>query len=153
MIIPNIVVLENIRSAYNVGNIIRTADALGWEVWLVWYTPSPFALQKGKAKVAKTALGAENHVWLRIFETSQEALQEAQKLGYVTLAAEITQKAVSLVEYAKKWPVCLWVWNEVTGVETETLDAVDEVVMIPLMGMKESMNVGQAAAICMWELW
>lgn len=48
--------------------------------------------------------------------------------------------------------MCLWVGNEVTGVEIETLDAVDSVVMIPLMGMKESMNVGQAAAICMWEL-
>lgn len=58
----SVIVLENLRSAYNVGNIIRTADALGWEVWLVGYTPSPFALQKGKAKVAKTALGAENHV-------------------------------------------------------------------------------------------
>ncbi len=148
----SVIVLENLRSAYNVGNIIRTADALAWQVWLVWYTPSPFALQKGKAKVAKTALWAEDHVWLRIFENSAEALQEAKKLGYVTLAAEITEKSISLRDYTSTWSVCLWVGNEVTGVEIGTLDAVDSVIMIPLMGMKESMNVGQAAAICMREL-
>lgn len=148
----SVIVLENLRSAYNVGNIIRTADALGWEVWLVWYTPSPFTLQKGKAKVAKTALGAENHVGLRIFDNSVEALQEAKKLGYRTLAAEITDKAIPLQKYKNGWSVCLWVWNEVTGVEQETLDVVEDVIMIPLMGMKESMNVGQASAICMWEL-
>ena len=74
----SVIVLENLRSAYNVGNIIRTA---------------------GKAKVAKTALGAENHVGLRLFENYVEALQEAKKLGYRTLAAEITDKAMPLQKY------------------------------------------------------
>ncbi|MBU0626469.1 hypothetical protein KKG31_03975 [Patescibacteria group bacterium] len=53
-----VVILENIRSAYNVGNIIRTADALGWQVWLSGYTPSP----QDNSKVVKTSLGAELHV-------------------------------------------------------------------------------------------
>lgn len=148
----SVVVLENLRSAYNVWNIIRTADALGRDVWLVGYTPSPFALQKGKAKVAKTSLWAENHVGLRSFPSSIDALHFGTDLWYVHLAAEITGDAISLDSYISPKPVCLWMGNEVTWVEQETLATVDSVVMIPLRGMKESMNVWQAAAICMWHI-
>ena len=70
-----IVILENIRSAYNVGNIIRTADSLWWEVWIVWYTPSPL----DNPKVCKTSLGAENTVWLRQFDFTIDAINEAYK--------------------------------------------------------------------------
>ena len=74
----NIIILENIRSAYNVGNIIRTADALGWQVRLTWYTPSPVDTQK----VVKTSLGAEINVWLKQFGHTPEAIDYAKKNDY-----------------------------------------------------------------------
>lgn len=72
----SIIILENIRSAYNVGNVIRTADALGWEVRLTGYSPSPME----NPKVKKTSLGAEDHVQLRQFNYSEDAIEEAKKL-------------------------------------------------------------------------
>lgn len=72
----NIAILENIRSVYNVGNILRTADALGWDVWFTGYTATP----ESNPRVNKTALGAQDHVNWRAFSTSEEALGEAKKL-------------------------------------------------------------------------
>jgi len=71
----NVVILENIRSAYNVGNIIRTADALGWQVRLTGYSPSPEDTQK----VVKTSLGAEKTVGLKQFGHTLEAIDFAKK--------------------------------------------------------------------------
>jgi tRNA G18 (ribose-2'-O)-methylase SpoU len=70
-----VVILENIRSAYNVGNVIRTADALGWKVWIVGYTPSPL----DNPKVRKTSLGAEESVAIQQFNFSSDAIQTAKK--------------------------------------------------------------------------
>ena len=80
-----VVILENIRSAYNVGNIIRTADALGWQVWLCGYTPSPTDSQK----VVKTSLWAEKNVWLKQFDATFDAIEYAKKRQMTVLAAEV----------------------------------------------------------------
>lgn len=151
-----IVILENIRSSYNVGNIIRTADALGWKVWLVWYTPSPFALQKWQAKVAKTSLGAEHNVDLRIYSDFATMLEAARSQHLYLCAAELTDTAQAIdqcVIPADYRGIGLVMGNEVTGVEQETLQTVDKILYIPMQGTKESLNVGQAAAIMMWQLW
>lgn len=143
----HIVLLENIRSAYNVGNIIRTADALGREVRLSGYTPSPM----DNAKVVKTSLGAETSVGLRQFDTTLDALAEAKTLGYATIAAEITPAAVDLHVFSKEKKSDLLVvfGNEVDGVLSTTLKTVDHVVYVPMKGIKESINVGQTSAIFM----
>jgi tRNA G18 (ribose-2'-O)-methylase SpoU len=144
-----LVILENIRSAYNVGNIIRTADALGWKVRLTGYTPSPFQIPK----VAKTSLGAEHTVDLKQFGFSKEAIDAAKDLGLSVVAAEITEKAVSVDRYDQWWKwIAVIFWNEVEWVLEETLKYVDDVVCIPMHGVKESLNVGQSCAIIMWEL-
>jgi tRNA G18 (ribose-2'-O)-methylase SpoU len=70
-----VVILENIRSAYNVGNVIRTADALGWKVRIVGYTPSPV----DNPKVRKTSLGAEESVALQQFDFTSHAIQKAKE--------------------------------------------------------------------------
>lgn len=88
----NIVILENIRSAYNVGNIIRTADALGRHVRLTGYTPSPEDTQK----VVKTSLGAEKHVGLKQFGHTPEAIEFAKKKKFLVVAAEITKDSIPL---------------------------------------------------------
>jgi tRNA G18 (ribose-2'-O)-methylase SpoU len=71
----NTIILENIRSAYNVGNIIRTADALGRNVRLVGYTPSPL----DNSKVRKTSLGAEENVEIQQFNFTREAIQKTKE--------------------------------------------------------------------------
>jgi len=145
-----VIILENVRSAYNVWNIIRTADALWRDVWLSWYTPSPL----DNAKVVKTSLGAENNVNLKQFDNTLQAIQFAKKNKLFVLAAEITKDSIDLKKFKKKinkW-VALVLWNEVDGVSTEILKNVDQIVSIQMKGIKESLNVGQTAAIFMREI-
>ena len=145
-----IVILENIRSAYNVWNIIRTADSLWWEVWISWYTPSPV----DNPKVCKTSLWAENTVWLRQFDFAIDAIREAREIWLEVVAAELTEDSIFLWEYVCKWKnwVAVIFGNEVDGVMEKTLKEVDVVVEIPMQWIKESMNVGQSTAIFMREL-
>jgi len=146
----NVVILENIRSAYNVGNVIRTADSLWWEVWIVWYTPSPV----DNPKVCKTSLWAENTVWLRQFDFTPDAIKEAREMWLEIIAAELTEDSVSLWDYvckSEKWIAVIF-WNEVDGVLDSTLKEMDAIVEIPMQWIKESMNVGQSTAIFMREL-
>ena len=146
----NIVILENIRSAYNVWNIIRTADSLWWEVRIIWYTPSPL----DNLKVCKTSLWAENNVWLKQFDFTIDAVNEAHGMWLEIIAAELTENSVSLWDYVCKsenWIAVIF-GNEVDWVMEKTLKEVDAVVEIPMQWIKESMNVGQSTAIFMREL-
>ena len=146
----NIVILENIRSAYNVWNIIRTADSLWWEVRIIWYTPSPL----DNLKVCKTSLWAENNVWLKQFDFTIDAINEAHGMWLEIIAAELTENSVSLWDYVCKsenWIAVIF-GNEVDWVMEKTLKDVDAVVEIPMQWVKESMNVGQSTAIFMREL-
>ncbi len=150
------IILENIRSAYNVGNIIRTADALWYDVVLSGYTPHPDT----KEQIKKTSLGAEESVDIKQYWHTSEAIQYVQQLWYVLVAGEITELSVSLDQISPSLhlsregdvvPMALIVGNENTGVLRETLDMADHIVHIPMQWLKESLNVGQAAAILMWE--
>jgi len=144
-----IIILENIRSAYNVGNVIRTADALGWEVWMTGYTPAP----SDSTRVWKSALWAQDHVPLQSFATTEQAIIAAKELWCHIVAAEVTAHAKNLDGYIYgDWSIAAIFWNEVVGVDQETLASVDDVVFIPMQWHKESLNVGQTAAIFMWEL-
>ncbi|EKD25057.1 MAG: tRNA/rRNA methyltransferase (SpoU) [uncultured bacterium (gcode 4)] len=148
-----VVILENIRSAYNVGNIIRTADALGWQVRLTWYTPSPLDTQK----VVKTSLGAESNVGIKQFGHTPEAIAFAKEKKLLVVAAEITKDSISLDTLWKDTHdglpatagVAVIFWNEIDGVLESTLKLVNQVVHIPMQGVKESLNVGQTSAIFM----
>ena len=128
----HIAVLENIRSAYNVGNIIRTADALGWDVAFSGYTPTP----ANQPKVKKTSLGAEESVGCRAFAERSEAIAELRAEGYQIVAAELAEDAISLADFSKNYdrkkPLAVLFGNEVVGVESETLKAVDTIVFIPM---------------------
>jgi len=145
-----IVILENIRSAYNVGNVIRTADALWWDVWMTWYTPAPH----DNPRVWKSALWAEEYVSLQSFVTTEQAINAARNVWCTMIAAEITSQAKSLTNYTafNGENIAIVFGNEVVWVEPETLSQVDEVVFIPMQWHKESLNVWQTAAIFMWEL-
>lgn len=149
-VMKNIVVLENIRSCYNVWNILRTADALGRDIILTGYTPSPFS----QSKVKKTSLGAEDSIGITEFFTTSSALEFLKQKNYEIIAAEVTDSAIALSDYQQKKPplVAVVLWNEVAWVESETLAVVDRVVKIPMVWTKESLNVWQTAAIFMWGL-
>lgn len=148
------IVVENLRSAYNVGNIIRTADALWRWVIFVWYTARP-----DHKEVKKTALWAEISVPQMDFIELSDALYYMNTHGLV-IAAELSENSVSLTDIhiqirtidKSGGDIFVIVGNEVTGVEQETLHKSDIITHIPMLGIKESLNVGQAAAIIMWEL-
>ena len=145
----NVVMLENIRSAYNVWNIIRTADSLGRDVWMSGYTPWP----DEQSKVKKTSLGAEENVWLKRFDDALQAISYARENDFDVLAWEITPDAIDLAKYEKSGKnIMLILGNEVDWVQKKTLETVDAVVYIPMHWVKESMNVGQSSAIFMRQL-
>lgn len=127
-----VVILENIRSVYNVGNVLRTADALGRDVAFAGYTATP----ESNPRVKKTALGAEESVKWRAFESTAEAVSTLRTEGYHIIAAEVTDNAISLDQfsatYQNKKPLAIVFGNEVVGVEADTLQLVDQVVSIPM---------------------
>lgn len=148
------VVLENIRSAYNVGNIIRTADAFWFDVIISGYTPSP---SRDKS-VLKTSLWAEKSVKIYEFWNTKEALNFAKKRYWFLIAAEIVENAKSIISLEKFLElnfkdIAIVFWNEINWVLPETLEIVDGIFYIPMNWVKESLNVWQAAAIFMWEVY
>ena len=129
-----IIILENIRSAYNVGNVIRTADALGREVRITGYTPSPL----DHPKVKKTSLGAEDSVALKQFDYTNDAISYAKEQKIWVIAAEITPDAIDLQSFSEnnRADIAIVFGNEVEGVLPETLKSVDQVVFIPMQRVK-----------------
>jgi 23S rRNA (guanosine2251-2'-O)-methyltransferase len=147
---PIVVVLENIRSAYNVGSVFRSADAFFIEsIYLVGYCAKP-----PHKEIAKTALGAELAVPWKHTEKASEAVQELQAMGYKVLAAEQTDASIPLqqVTTLSDQKVAIVFGNEVTGVEAETLGFCDGCIEIPQFGMKHSLNIATAAGVVLWEL-
>ena len=147
---PVIAVLENIRSAYNVGSVFRTADAfLIQAVYLVGYTAFP-----PHKEIRKTALGAEETVEWKHFRTMEEALKELRAQGYSVWAAEQTSESKLLQEFSEeiKTGMAVVFGNEVSGVESSTLALCDGSLEIPQLGMKHSLNIATAAGVVLWEL-
>ena len=145
--IPLIVILDNVRSIYNVGSILRTADAFLVEnVYLCGITsvpPSP--------EIHKTALGAEESVDWTYFKTTDEACDFARKKGYVLMVAEQVEGSIKLgtpMPEAAGYAVVLG--HEVHGVAQEIVDMCDYALEIPQYGTKHSLNVSVAAGIVMW---
>lgn len=148
--IPIIVLLENIRSGYNVGSLFRTGDAFLIEaIYLVGYCPIP-----PHKEIKKTALGAEETVSWKHFNTSAEAIDELKKEGFTVYAVEQVENSTMLhhIHYDAGQKLAIVLGNEVTGVEVSTLLACDGVIEIPQLGMKHSLNIATAAGVVLWEL-
>jgi 23S rRNA (guanosine2251-2'-O)-methyltransferase len=147
---PIVVVLENIRSAYNVGSVFRSADAFFIEaVYLVGYCATP-----PHKEIAKTALGAEEAVPWKQAAKATTAISELQSLGYKVLAAEQTDASVPIhqLPFLPDQKIAIVFGNEVSGVETDTLQSCDGCIEIPQFGMKHSLNIATAAGVVLWEL-
>lgn len=148
-----VVVLDNIRSLYNTGSILRTADASGVErVILCGITPRPDQGSRQRRAIAKTALGAEDSVTWEYEPHATDALHKLAADGYQLVAVETAPDAVNLFEWTPRWPVCLVFGHEVTGVSPSLAPHVDSVIRIPMLGQKRSLNVATAAGVVLYEL-
>lgn len=144
------IILENIRSSYNVWNIIRTADALWFDIIISWYTPSP----SKEKKILKTSLWSEKSVKIIEIYNTLSAISYAKEKYWFIISAEISDNAISLSKFKKniiKDDFAIIFWNEITWVLKESLDLSDAIIFINMLWKKESLNVWQASAIFMWE--
>lgn len=146
--IPMIVILNNIRSLYNVGSIFRTADGIGLEkLYLCGITPIPPDTQ-----ISKTALGAEKTVMWKFFERAVDAVRQAKSEGYKIVLLEQTQTSAMYQDFQPAGPVCLVLGNENSGVSDELLALSDASVEIEMAGLKNSLNVSVAFGIVGYDL-
>ena len=146
---PIVAVLENVRSAYNVGSLFRTADAFLIEaVYLCGYTAFP-----PHKEIRKTALGAEETVTWHHFKDPVDAISDLRAQGYAVYAVEQAVDSWKLGSFSvEEDKVAVIFGNEVTGVEQSTIALCDGVIEIPQLGMKHSLNVATAAGVVLWEL-
>lgn len=141
------IVLDNIRSVFNVGSIFRTADATGCaKLYLCGMTAKP-----DNIKMFKTALGATENVHWEYFNDTTEALEKLKKQGIKIVGVELTDKSIHFQSYKYPNEVALVFGHEKRGVTQPVLDLCDDVIMIPMGGVKESLNVATTAGIIMFE--
>ncbi len=146
--LPVAVVLENVRSLYNVGAFFRTADAAGIEgLHLCGCTGTP-----PKNQISKTALGAEETVrWEHSWDAAGR-VAELRERGYEIAAVETSPQAVDLFDWVPRFPVCLLFGHEVDGLSAAVAELADVHVRIPMLGMKHSLNVATAGGVVIYEL-
>jgi 23S rRNA (guanosine2251-2'-O)-methyltransferase len=147
--IPLYIVLNSIRSNYNVGSIFRTSDAaMINKLYLCGYTPAP-----PKKEILKTALGATDSVQWEYVKDPAEIIKDLKMQGVKICALEITSKSRKYYDVKKTdFPLCMIVGNEITGVSQELIDLCDFTLEIPQYGIKHSLNVAVAYGIAVFEL-
>lgn len=145
---PIHLVLDNVRSAYNVGSAFRTADAAGVRhIHLCGMSAHP-----PHAKVHKTALGAEEWVPWTYYERTRDCLAHLADENIARVAIERTEQAVPLPDFNWPRPVAVVFGHEVTGIAEKTLVRCDEVIQIPMHGQKNSLNVATAIGIVLYDM-
>ena len=147
--LPLIVVLDNVRSQYNVGSVFRTSDAFRVEaIYLCGISATP-----PHQEIHKTALGAEDTVDWKYFKDTTIAINELKAAGYFIYSIEQVEGSVMLenlqLDATKKYAVVLG--NEVKGVQQEVVNLSDGCIEIPQYGTKHSLNVSTTAGIVIWD--
>lgn len=151
-----VVVLDNLRSVYNVGSIFRTANALGIErIYLCGTTPTPhdkFGIER--KDFAKVALGAEKGVAWEYIESSIDCIKKLKREGYYIISFEQAENSVDYkeVNINGKEKVVFVFGAEVIGVTKEVLAESDVIAEIPMLGTKESLNVTIAFGVAMYRI-
>lgn len=151
---PLVVVLDHVRSLYNVGSVFRTADAFRLQgVCLCGITARP-----PHPEIHKTALGAEDSVEWKYFERTEDCVHYLKDQGYTVLAVEQCENSTLLNTYqlspinSHLNKIAIVLGNEVKGVQQQVVDLCDGCLEIPQYGTKHSLNVSVAAGIVIWEL-
>lgn len=141
-------VAESIRSAYNVGAMFRTADGTGEAaIILTGYSPTP-----ENPKVAKTALGAEHAVpWISI-PRIESVVDYGREHHIFQTGLELTSRSESLFTAQMAFPLFLYVGNEVTGLSLYLMTELEHFSLLPMRGVKASLNVAEATSVALYEL-
>jgi len=146
--LPVSVLLESVRSLYNVGSFFRTLEAAsGAHLYLAGISATP-----PHAKLAKTALGADQTVpWTRVDDVPA-VIRQLQAQQVTVAAVETTSTAVDVFDWRPRFPVCVLFGHEVEGLSAAAIEACDVRVRIPMLGRKSSLNVATAGGIVIYEL-
>jgi len=145
---PLYLILDNLRSSFNVGSIFRTAECFGVQKILTCgYTANPL-----NEKVRKTAMGTTEFVKWQHFGKTEDAIKFLKVEEVMIFALETTSHARNISDVIFTKPAALLLGNEALGISKEILELVDDVVEIPLGGWKNSLNVGVTAAIACYEV-
>lgn len=143
-----ILLAHTIRSLWNIGALFRSCDCFAVEkLILSGYTATP-----PRREIAKTALGTEEWIPWEKAENLQQTIQQCSSEGWRIVALEQSEESIALETYAPSEKVCLIVGHEVLGVPEEALKLCDDIVHIPMLGQKKSLNVSVAAGIALHHL-
>lgn len=145
---PVVVILENIRSLWNVGSVFRSADAAGVQALVL----AGFTGRPPRAEISKTALGAEESVPWSEAASAAEAAESLRAEGRFVIALERTESSVPIADADVRFPCALILGNEVAGLGADALARADLVCHIPMHGVKGSLNVAVAGGIAFYEL-
>ena len=146
--LPVSVLLDNVRSMYNVGSFFRTMDAAACEcLYLSGITGRP-----PKNAIAKTALGAEETLPWKHSPDPAATVEQLRLQGFEIAAVETSIHAVDLFDWHPRFPVCLLFGHEVDGLQPALLERCDTHVRIPMLGRKHSLNVATAGGVVLYEL-
>jgi len=143
-----IILLDSIRSMQNVGAIFRNCDGAWFEkIILTWYSPTP-----PRNDISKTALWAQDWIDWEYYKDPLRVISDLKKDWYKIYSVELDDRSIDYTNLFKKdyQKVCLIMWNEIKWVSNEILDLSDEIIIIPMRGKKESLNVSVAAWIVMY---
>lgn len=152
-----IFILQNIRSAWNVGSIFRTADAVGGQVVCLGYTARP--VEPAIKLIRKTAIGAEKTVKWYGMVSVNEVIEQFPHIDYQHFAIEINEQSENLLTYLSNHPVpnldkvCLWLGNEIGGLDQSALNVCEHITHLPMKGLKESLNVANTATTVAYLFW
>lgn len=148
--LPIVIVLDNVRSAYNVGSVFRTADAFPVEaVYLCGITCYP-----PHKEIQKTALGADDTVSWKYFKSTLEAITDLKKTGHKVYAVEQVEKSIMLNNaklQTQDSKLALIFGHEVNGVQQEVINECDGCFEIPQGGTKHSLNIAVSMGVVLWE--
>ncbi|KAB2907500.1 MAG: RNA methyltransferase [Ignavibacteriales bacterium] len=146
---PVVVLLDSIRSSYNVGSVFRTSDgAMIEKLYLCGYTPTPPVKD-----IMKTALGATESVMWEWVENPEEVVKKYREKGYKIAALELTETSIKYSEIETgNFPLLFIIGNEIKGVNQALLDLCDFTIEIPQYGIKQSLNVAVAYGIAVYEM-
>lgn len=143
-----VIIVDNVRSMYNVGALFRLADGLGVsKLYLCGITAKP-----PRAEIHKTALGTEQHVMWEYCTTTAEAIAQLKNEGFTIAALELTETAVPLASFHPTFPLALIIGHERDGVGESELFHSDVHIQIPMQGRGISLNVTTACAIALWHI-
>lgn len=156
-----IVILDNIRSAHNVGSVFRTSDGAGVsKIYLIGPTPTPIdRFGREQPEIKKTSLGASKSVeWEHVGDAGSKSGDETEGLitrlkedGYTVVSVEQTPDSISFYDFKVPDKVVYIFGAEVDGVQPEIIKASDQTLEIPMVGMKESLNVSVTAGIVLFK--